>query len=207
MDFARPVEAVIPGAQGRILGVLTNTSAELNLRTIARLSNVSPAQASRVLPRLVDLGIIERRDVPPSALYRLVPQHVVSGLIITLARAAEEVLHEMGRIAGTLPIPPVSIIVFGSFARFAADSRSDIDVVVVRPSAFDDDDTTWAEALEQLHHDVHVLSGNRVNMIEISECDATKALNGRSQLWAEIRRDGRVVHGRSIDQLRGRRSG
>ena len=50
MDFVHPVEAVIPGAQGRVLAVLVDTTAELNLRTIARLAGVSLAQASRVLP-------------------------------------------------------------------------------------------------------------------------------------------------------------
>jgi DNA-binding IclR family transcriptional regulator len=55
------VQAVIPGAQGRILAVLTGTSAELNLRSIARLSGVSLAHASRVMPLLLELGVVERR--------------------------------------------------------------------------------------------------------------------------------------------------
>ena len=78
MDFRRPVQAVIPGTQGQILAVLSETSAELNLRTIARLSGVSIAQASRVLPGLVELGIIARRDVPPSALFSFVPDNVAA---------------------------------------------------------------------------------------------------------------------------------
>ena len=65
MDFKRPVEAVAPGAQGRILAVLVETSAELNLRTIASLSGVSLAHASRVLPTLVELGIVERASDSP----------------------------------------------------------------------------------------------------------------------------------------------
>ena len=64
MDFVHPVQAFIPGAQGRILAVLAETTAELNLRTIARLSGVSLAQSSRVMPVLVDLGVVERREAP-----------------------------------------------------------------------------------------------------------------------------------------------
>ncbi len=78
MDFVRPVQAVIPGAPGRILAVLAETAAELNLRTIARLAAVSNAQASRVLPGLVELGIVDRREVPPSALFRYVPENVAA---------------------------------------------------------------------------------------------------------------------------------
>ena len=65
VDFVRPVEAIVPGAQGRVLAVVAETSAELNLRPIAELAGVSQAQVSRVLPGLVDLGVLERREVPP----------------------------------------------------------------------------------------------------------------------------------------------
>ena len=53
VDFVHPVEAVIPGVQGRVLAVLVETTAELNLRTLARLAGVSVAQASRVQPESV----------------------------------------------------------------------------------------------------------------------------------------------------------
>ena len=68
VDFVRPIEAIVPGAQGRMLAVLAETTAELNLRTIAKLAGVSIAQASRVLPGLVELGAVERREVPPSSM-------------------------------------------------------------------------------------------------------------------------------------------
>src|SRR5947207_5778315 len=102
MDFTRPVEAVVPGVQGRILAVLAETSAELNLRTIARLARVSPAQASRVLPMLAELGIVEGREAPPSALFRFVSENVAARAIMTLASSRQVVLDEMTRTAGEL---------------------------------------------------------------------------------------------------------
>ncbi|MFN2486157.1 MAG: helix-turn-helix domain-containing protein [Acidimicrobiia bacterium] len=77
----------IPGVQGRILAVLAETTADLNLRTIARLSGTSVAHASRVLPDLVSLGIVERREAPPSALFRLVRDHVIVDALVFVARA------------------------------------------------------------------------------------------------------------------------
>ena len=74
MDYARPVQALIPGAQGQILGVLAETTAQLNLTTISRLAGVTLAQASRVLPELVHLGLVERVEAPPSALFRLMDE-------------------------------------------------------------------------------------------------------------------------------------
>lgn len=125
VDFVRPIEAIVPGAQGRVLAVLVETAAELNLRTIAKRAGVSLAQASRVLPGLVELGVVERREVPPSSLFRLVPELVASRTLLALARSAE----------------------------------------------------------------------------------AAAKVAGRGQLWSDIRRDGRIVHGLDLDQLRAVRSG
>ncbi len=202
MDFVRPIEAVIPGAQGRVLAVLVETTTELNLRTIAQLAGISQAQASRLLPDLVTLGVVERREVPPSSLFRLVPEHVASRALLTLARPTDTVFDEMGRLAGALPRPPVSVIAFGSFVRREADADSDIDLLVVRPHEVGEDDDEWSDSLEAWRHDIRRLTGNPVELLEVSTQDVAAKLNGSSQLWTDIRRDGQVVHGLSIDELR-----
>src|SRR3546814_16699610 len=116
----------------------------------------------------------------------------------------------MGRLAGALPYPPVSVIVFGSFARRTAEAESDIDVVVVRPSEVDEDDEIddrWSASLEAWRRDVRRLTGNPVEVLEVSADEAATKLAGHAQGWADIRRDGRVVHGLSPDELRARRGG
>jgi predicted nucleotidyltransferase len=184
-----------------VLAVLVETTAELNLRTIAQLAGISQAQASRLLPDLVSLGVVERREVPPASLFRLVPEHVASRALLALARATDTVLDEMGRLAGALPHPPVSVIVFGSFARREADADSDIDVVVVRPEEVDEDDEAWAAGVEHWRTEVRRLTGNPVEVLEVSTTEAASRLSGRSPLWSDIRREGRVVHGCSLADL------
>ena len=71
VDFVRPIEVVIPGVRGRLLAVLAETTAELNMRVLSELAGVSSAQASRILPELVQLGLVRRKDVPPSSLFVL----------------------------------------------------------------------------------------------------------------------------------------
>lgn len=206
MDFRRPVQAVIPGAQGQILAVLAETSAELNLRTIARLSGVSAAQASRVLPGLVELGIVERREVPPSALFRFVPEHVAARAVTALADARRTVLHELGEKAEGLRPAPVSTIVFGSFARGQADRESDLDVVLVRPSAVEEENRDWRAGLDGWLGATRRLTGNRVELVEVAQNEAARLLRSRRPLWLDVRREGIVVQGAAIDELRGRRS-
>jgi predicted nucleotidyltransferase len=200
VDFVRPIEAVVPGAQGRVLAVLAETTADLNLRTVAQLAGISQAQASRLLPELVTLGVVERREVPPASLFRLVPEHIASRVLVALARATDTVLDEMGRLAGALPHPPVSAVVFGSFARREADADSDIDVVFVRPAGVDEDE--WSASLEAWRRNTQRLTGNPVEVLEVGADEAATKLRSRSPVWADIRRDGRVVHGLSLDELR-----
>src|SRR5258708_1924350 len=143
MDVRHAVGAVIPGAQGRILAALVEVSTELTIRSIARLAAVSPAQASRVLSGLAELGIVERRDIPPAALFRLVPENVATRAVMALARARDTVLVELGKTASELTPAPAGVVVFGSFARGDADRDSDIDVLIIRSASVSEDDDAW----------------------------------------------------------------
>lgn len=206
VDFRRPVQAVIPGVQGRILAVLAETTAELNLRTIARLSGVSPAQASRVLPDLVALGLVERREAPPSALFALIEDNVAGRLVRSLSRSRETVLEELGTLARQMNPSPVSAIVFGSLARGEADALSDVDVVLVRPTDVDEDDEPWASSAERWRTAAQRLTGNAVQVIEIDEGELARRLRRPAELWANVLRESVVVHGPSLETLRGRRN-
>jgi hypothetical protein len=206
VDFAAPVQALIPGTQGRILAVLAQTSAELNLRTLSRLSGVSFAQASRVMPHLVEQGIVNRRDVPPSALFRLEEQHVAARPVLALAQVRTAVLDELGRAAADISPTPLSVIVFGSLGRGDAHTGSDIDILVVRPSGVDDDHDTWHTTLEQWRQHAGRLTGNPIEILEVDAADIARNLRSRRPLWTDLRQQGITVFGRTIPELTGRRS-
>jgi hypothetical protein len=201
MEFSHPIDAIIPGVQGRVLSVLAEVTTDLNLRTIARLAGVSVAQASRVLPHLVELGLVERREVPPSSLFRLVPEHVAAGPLIALARMRDAVIEEMGSVAADLPVVPISVIVFGSFARGEADAQSDIDTVMVRPAQVEESDEAWSASVERWRATVRRASGNAVEVLEVGSDEIAAHLKSRRQIWRDIRRDGLVVFGSTLDEL------
>jgi hypothetical protein len=203
MDFVRPVEAVVGGAQGRLLAVLLETTAPLTLRRLARLAGVSPAQASRVMPRLVELGIVDRREVPPASQFLFVRGCVVAQALLALADAHSMALRQIGEAVSAISPEPVSVVAFGSFARGEADAHSDIDLAVVRADDVDDDDEGWAESIDAWRRQVRTLTGNDVEIIGATASDATRKLRGRSELWRNIKRDGIVVYGRALDELAG----
>lgn len=201
MDFVRPVEAVVPGAQGRILSVLVETTAPLNLRTLARLAGVSPAQASRILPRLVDLGMVERFEVPPSSQFLLARSNVAAQAIVELARSRETATDRMGLAAESMTIAPESVILFGSFARGEAVAESDVDAVVVRPDEVGEEDETWSAAVDAWRRAAASITGNSVEIVEVRLSEAASKLRGRGEFWGAVRRDGLCIHGLSIEQI------
>jgi hypothetical protein len=165
VDFRQAVEAIIPDAQGRILATLARTTQEISLSTLAELSGVSLAHVARIVPRLVELGIVARHDVPPAVLVKLVPEHLASRAILMLA-------------------------------------GSDVDVIVVRPSSIDEDNSTWAESIARWETHVRRISGNAVNRIEVGEDEAAKLMKSRRSLWQAIRREGIVLQGRPLADVR-----
>ncbi len=184
-----------------MLAVLVETTAELNLRTLARLAGVSVAQASRVIPDLVDLGLVERREVPPSSQFRLNRSNVAVQAIVDLARSRHTALNRIGAAARAQPIPPVSVIIFGSFARGEAGVDSDIDAVVIRPHDIADDDDAWGTSIENWRTEVRAITGNRVEILEIDHMVAVSRLASTAQLWRDIARHGITVHGLTIAEL------
>ncbi len=201
MDYVRPVQALIPGVQGQILGVLAETTAQLNLTTIARLAGVSPAQASRVLPELVHLGLVERMEAPPSALFRLVDENLVGRLVRSMTDLRYVALRTVGDCSALQKPRPEHVIVFGSFARGEADADSDLDVVIVRPAAINDSDSAWAASMVTLNQDLTRALGNPVNILEVGAHDFDRRLKSRSELWRSIRSEGIVVYGDAPENL------
>jgi len=200
VDFRQPVEAVIPGAQGKLLAVFAETTAGLSVRTAARLSGVSLAQTSRILPELATLGILDRTEIPPSTVYQLVEENAASRAIRSLARSRDRVLAELGELAKLMVIPPVSIIVFGSFARGEAGRESDIDIVMVRGSCIDAS-SEWSEGLDEWRRSARRLTGNEVEVMEVDEFDVSLRLRSRRPVWQDIRREGIVVFGKTLQEL------
>ena len=205
MDFLRSVEAVIPGAQGKLLAVFAETTVGLSVRTASRLSGVSLAQTSRILPDLAALGILERTDVPPSIVYRFVEENVASRSIMLLARSRDLVLAELGEAARSMAIPPVSVMVFGSLARGDAGQDSDVDVLMVHRNGVENTQA-WSESVEQWRRSAQQLTGNDVEVMEADEHSIASQLRSRRPVWRDISRDGIVVFGKTPDELRVRES-
>ena len=201
MDFKRPVSSIIPGSTGRILETLVRTSAEFNLTTLARVAGVSPAQASRVLPRLVKLGLVTRVDVPPSSLFALNREHLTAASLEALANAPAMLVDKLRDLAVSIAPSPVSITLFGSAARGSASASSDIDVLIERSASVDEDDISWSDTVVDWTLSAHASTGNRVNVIEVADRELPALLRRGSSFWRTVADQGVHVMGRPISEV------
>lgn len=206
MDFVRPIEVVIPGAQGRLLAALARVEAPLNLRRLSQVSGVSLGQASRVLPGLVALGLVRRTEVPPAALFELDRRNIAAQMIGSLSRLGDAAMAAMSRAIESIDPAPESMVLFGSMARGEARSESDIDVLAVRPTNISSEDEGWNDSLQRWVDYVGGLSGNAVNLLELDRREVTQLLRSKRALWRSIAKDGIVLLGSSLEDLARRQS-
>jgi predicted nucleotidyltransferase len=188
VDLRNPISALIPGARGKLLTALICAGTELSTSDLARVADVSNQQASRVLAQLVDLGIIERREVPPAVVYRPVDGNFVIALLLQLCNARAAILEQARRSAVGIRPRPVLLGIFGSVARGTSDALSDIDVMVVRPPDADDNDV-WYDSIDRWRRDLEAFAGTRVNTIEVSEQEAADRDAAPDRFWSEVLRD------------------
>ena len=202
MDYVNPVEALIPGVQGRVLTVLARTEAELTMRSVAELAGVSANQATVVLNRLVRLGLVERRDVGAAALVRLVRENEAARSVLSLVDLRQGVLARLAGEARKIRPAPACLVVFGSFARGDAHENSDIDVLAVPPSEAQVAHGRWTAALGQWSDRAARIAGNPVNLLEATMDELPKLVRGEREPWRTIVEEGVVLVGDIPSEIR-----
>lgn len=198
MDLSNPLRAATSGVEGDVLAVLLQTHLPLTGARVAALAQRGQTQVRAVLRRLARHGLVDVERHGQSYTFLLNRQHVLTPGLEALHGAMATVEDRIKDAVESWPIPPDSLIIFGSAARRDGDTNSDIDLLLVRPDALDADDETWAKQRHALTHDVEHLTGNVVQVIELSATELTHAIHGDEPLIRELRTDGAVLAGRDL---------
>lgn len=204
MDYTHPVEALIPGAQGRILGVLARTDAEFTLRALSERAKVSINQTSTVVARLVHLGVVEGREAGTAFLVRLSRAAEVAELIRKITWLDNWVIQLLRDKAQQITPQPAAVVLFGSFARGQADADSDVDLIIVRPKEVAQADDNWRSSLEEYAEAVGPKIGNPVQVLEVGHEELRpRGRFHRSSLWREVTAEGVTIFGHALGELPG----
>jgi len=194
VDFARPVESLVPGVQGRILSVLASTDAELTMRTVASLAGASQNRTSELLSNLAALGVVERREAGSASMVRLSTTNLVGRWVRELASITDAVLVEMRHLASEITPQPQCLAVFGSFVRRVATGESDIDVVAVvdeqagQSRELSESLAGWCDRVAQL-------TGNTVSLLTVEDSQLVEWIGQGQPVWVKIVEEGEVLTG------------
>lgn len=206
VDLSNPIRSVIPSAHGAVLAVLAHADAPLSGRQIAKLARgqVQQPRANDVLRELTEAGIVACERHASVHLYRLNREHVAAEAIMMLANLRERLIQWMREAVLGWVIVPVAVWMFGSAARGVAGTRSDIDVLVVRPDPVDAENESWQEQLSNLSANVTAWSGNDCQILEFSRSELAELVASNERLVGELRSDALVITGALPLRLLGR---
>lgn len=204
MDLSDPMRAVVPTLDGPVLRVLAGTSRPLTGREVHRLAQAgSQTGVLRVLHRLVEQGLVTVTEAGSSTLYAGNRDHLAWPAVETLAHLHARFWERVADLLNGWDPAPVVAGVFGSAARGDGSATSDIDVLLVRPTSLPSstEDSTdpraaeWAAQVDRLRDALHTMTGNRVQIMEMSDREMHDLLLADDPLIESLRRDLRVLVG------------
>ncbi len=201
MDVARPYTAISPSVDTAVLVVLAGSNVPRSGREIARRTGRSKTGVQHVLERLVDQGIVERLSTGNAQLYSLNRDHLLATAVEHMASAHTELIQRLRDTVNSWTTPAVHASLFGSAARGDGDTRSDIDLLIVRPANLDPESESWRAQVDSLAEDIRRWTGNNAGITDISETDLPRLTEEQPPILAELRRDAIELAGKSPTTL------
>ena len=190
MTLVDPIETLVPGAQGRMLGALLRLDGPRTISEVARLSAVSRDRAADVVSVLERLGVVERRPAGRAHLVSLVKEHPITQSLRDIERTHERSIDALRREARSIDPAPLFMAIYGSWARNEATVDSDLDVAVIADASADHN--ALLEALDQWAVRAGRITGRRPSLLIAERPVAARAaLCGRpsvgtaSSSWTE----------------------
>ncbi len=185
-----------------MLQVLAGTTMAMTGRQVALLTGRSShSGVLSALHRLAEQGLVDRVELNRAHLFALNRDHLAAPAVIALAGLRAELVQRLrGRIA-EWELKPVHASLFGSTARGDGDTRSDIDLFVVRSAGIPEDDRRWRAQLDGLAAQIERWTGNRASLLEIGESEIPRLSAERPRIAKALSSDAIALCGPSTTAL------
>lgn len=185
----------------KILRFLVKSQAQLNGREIAKNVGLSHVKVHTALKDLTSQGVVNMRSVGSSLVYWLNENHfLVKGIIRPAFEKEEGVFGQITKIilSNIKPPRPLSIILFGSFAKGDASADSDIDVVIVYCRK---NKELISKELSEAEKKITLLFGNHLASVPMAIGEFQKKLKKKDVFINEVIRTGKVIYGKNISEI------
>jgi len=192
VDLSSPLRSIAPGLDSAVLQTLAGTESGLSASQVARLAGRGTRVGLLpVLARLVGHGVVLAEPANRGYLYRLNRSHVLADAVVSAAGARRAIFDRLTEAVEILRPAPLSVSLFGSFARGEAGPDSDLDVLIVTAADLDPDTELareWEQQLQHLEDQVLAWTGNRLERLVMS-VDRLRAAFARDEpviaAWSE----------------------
>lgn len=204
MSHARqPFDAVFGSIAGvRIMRVLVGHGGALSVRRIADDTHLTPKGVRDALQSLEHAGVVEALGSGRSRLFAVSHGHPLTPALHTLfeseCRRYKDILEAVKRAAAVDHV--VAVWLFGSVARSEDGINSDTDIAVVIDAPPAEASRIADGIRDSLFADSKRL-GFEPSVVSLTLAEIRAMKDGRSALWADLRRDARVLMGAHPDRL------
>jgi len=173
MDFERPFSVVAPTLDGDVLAVLAGAEEEFTGRRIHRvLGRSSEHGVRRAADRLVEQGIVSRRQAGQAKLYSLNRRHLAAPYVEGINSLFAQLVDRLTETVAAWETPPSLVFLFGSVARGEAGPSSDLDLFVVRKlTGLTSRESVWERQLADLESQATAWTGNQARVVEYGKGD------------------------------------
>ncbi len=202
MDLSLPWALIRSPIDMEVLRVLRGTTRHLTGREIARLVHSgSQPTVNACLRRLADHGLVRAEEAGNAYLYTFNRDHLGAHAVELLADIRSRLERRLRAEIADWKIAPAHASLFGSAARGDGDTRSDIDIFVVRPAQVPEDDPSWRRQLERLSEHVYDWTGNHAALSEVSASGVRRLRRERPPVVEDLRRDAITLAGPAPAEL------
>lgn len=171
MDVAAPQRIFSRDLDLLVLLELVRIDTPISGRQVAERVERSEAGVREALDRLVRQGVVRRMKIGTAYGHTLNRGHVATPIIEAIAAMRREVIQSAHDVIERWEIQPLHASFFGSFARRDGDEDSDLDILLVHPAEFEDDEALlerWEQQTAELH-DLHERTGNPVQILDLAD--------------------------------------
>lgn len=200
MRFYRDLDNILgQRSKIKILRFLINTNQEHNGREIAKAIDSSPDKVHSVSKELVEQGIVQMRRVGKALLYKVSIENsfVKNTLAILFENERRLIEHYVQYIVSKLSPKPISIILFGSIAKYTGKPNSDVDLLFISRN----NERHFERKIEEITPELVKKFGNRPSVIVWTQKEFMRRYRSQEPFIKRILQDGIWVWGKKLSEV------
>jgi hypothetical protein len=203
VDLQDPARVVMAPATSAVLRVLVRApEARFTMRQLAEVAGVSHNAAQTVVHRLAEHGLVLTEPAGRAVLCSFNRAHLAADAVAALVTLRARLLEILADEIAAWPVAAVHASLYGSGARGDGSTKSDLDLLVVRPDSLDaDGEEAWEGQLGASAVRVRQATGNPVNYLDASAVGLQQAVRSGEPIVSSWRQDAVHLFGQRLDVL------